>query len=150
VHKPKYSDTLVHNSKEVPKSKLRNQYNARAKKGKNGFKSFEEYVQWYTEQPKRCSYCMVDEETVREIVLQGKLKSARFPIGSKITRGRSRGVNLEVDRWDSSKPYSKKNCCLACYFCNNDKSDVFDGKEYVKFFENRKEYLERKLKSKRK
>ena len=28
-------------------------------------------------------------------------------------------------------PYSVDNCVLSCYFCNNDKSDIFSEKEYI-------------------
>jgi hypothetical protein len=132
------------------KAKLKAQFNSRVKSGRNGFTSCDEYVTWYMAQPRKCTYCNVSEETVRSIVMTGKLKSARFPLNGVVTRGRSRGVNLEVDRWDSSKSYSKSNCRLACYFCNNDKSDVFDGKEYVKFFQNRKKYLDKLNNNKRK
>jgi hypothetical protein len=130
--------------------RLKGQFNSRLKAGRNAFKTFEEYCEWYLAQPKVCYYCGVSEETVRKIVMTGKLKSARFPLNAVVTQGRSRGVNLEVDRWDSSKPYSKGNCRLACYFCNNDKSDVFDGKQYLQFFQNRKMYLDKLAKIKRK
>ncbi len=48
---------------------------------------------------------------------------------------------LEVDRIKPKDAYSEKNCVLACYFCNNDKSDVFDGEDYKLFFQNRFKFL---------
>ncbi len=150
VNRTKLNSTQDARDAKALKAKLKAQFNSRVKSGRNGFTSFDEYVTWYLAQPRKCTYCNVSEETVRAIVMSSKLTSARFPLNGVVTQGRSRGVNLEVDRWDSSKPYSKKNCCLACYFCNNDKSDVFDGREYVNFFENRKEYLEKLMKTKRK
>ena len=42
-----------------------------------------------------------------------------------------RGRSLEVDRIDSGKPYSPENCVLACYPCNNAKSDDFSYEEFL-------------------
>ena len=41
-----------------------------------------------------------------------------------------RWKRLEVDRIESKKPYSPENCVLACYPCNNAKSDVFSYGEF--------------------
>ncbi len=46
-------------------------------------------------------------------------------------RGGRRGKRLEVDRMISDQPYSPDNCVLACYPCNNAKSDVFTYKEFM-------------------
>ncbi len=43
-----------------------------------------------------------------------------------------RGYNLEVDKRDNKEGYSPENCVLACYPCNNAKSDVFSYKEFLK------------------
>ena len=40
-----------------------------------------------------------------------------------------RGNTLEVDRYDDDKSYSEENCCLACYWCNNAKTDTFTKAE---------------------
>ena len=65
------------------------------------------------------------------------LKSIRFA---------TRGQNLEVDRTDGNI-YSRKKCVLACYFCNNDKSDVVSSKDYLKYFrKTRAKYLADKIK----
>jgi len=42
-----------------------------------------------------------------------------------------RGKRLEVDRIESKEPYSPENCVLACYPCNNAKSDVFTYQEFI-------------------
>ena len=75
------------------------------------------------------------------LVMTGILKSNRFPKDGVIGRGRSRGVWLEVDRLEAKENYSEKNCVLSCYFCNNDKSDVFNGAQYHEFSTNRTQFL---------
>ena len=129
------------NYKSKPDKNLRsNYYN---KKGKNemDFNSFPEFKKWYNEQEKKCCYCGVEEKVVQEIVMTGKLPSNRFPKNGIVSRGRARGIYLEVDRKNPKKNYSADNCELACYFCNNDKSDVFDESQYPKFFKNRATFL---------
>lgn len=42
-----------------------------------------------------------------------------------------RGKRLEVDRMDSRKSYTPENCVLACYPCNNAKSDVFSYEQFL-------------------
>lgn len=46
-----------------------------------------------------------------------------------------RGKNFEVDRKDNSRQYSPDNCVLACYPCNNAKSDVFSYQEFLEIGE---------------
>ena len=46
-------------------------------------------------------------------------------------RGGRRGQRLEVERPESKEPYSPENCVLACYPCNNAKSDVFSYAEFL-------------------
>lgn len=69
------------------------------------------------------------------------LTSNRFPQQGKLGRGQSRGVWLEVDRLIPKGNYSPENCVLACYFCNNDKSDVFHGNDYKAYITDTVGYL---------
>lgn len=124
---------------------LKASYDDRNRKGTNSFLSFEDYTNWYNSQPKICHYCGLTELQSQEIVVKGLLTSNRFPQNGRTGRGKGRGMWLEVDRIHPKKPYSEGNCVLACYFCNNDKSDVFSGDDYKLFFQNRKEFLERLL-----
>jgi hypothetical protein len=123
------------------KQQLRNWYNGKMRQKNMGFRTYEIFERWYQKQPKQCHYCHIEEVVVQEIVMRGLLTSARFPkIGLK-ARGRNRGKWLEVDRKNPLRKYSAANCVLACYFCNNDKSDVFDELQYQAFKENRACFL---------
>ena len=128
------------------KEKLKINFNQRRREGKNLFIDFEDFYDWYINQKKSCHYCSLDESEMQSIVMQGIVTSNRFPQNGIIGRGQARGVWLEVDRLQPKANYSRDNCVLSCYFCNNDKSDVFDGVEYKLFMEDRVGYLRRKLK----
>jgi hypothetical protein len=131
--------------KPKTQQQLKRWFNARQKKGVIGFKDFNHFKKWYDSQKKECKYCGLSEEESQVIVMtppqHPHLTSNRFPQNGIITRGHSRGVWLEIDRVNPKGNYSENNCVLCCYFCNNDKSDVFDGQSYPKFMSNRKNYL---------
>lgn len=122
--------------------KLKNDYNRRVKNLLNEFESFEEFYNWYNSQEKKCYYCGLSQENSRLIVMNGLLKSKRFPENGQLKRGKARGYYLELDKKDSNLKYSIDNCVLSCYFCNNDKSDVFNSEEYLNFSKNRLQFLE--------
>lgn len=140
-------------TKYEPKTEtqLKNWYDKKVRDKKNGFDSFQDFLDWYKKQENKegekcCYYCGLTEEESQRIVMEGKLESNRFPKDGKIEKGKNRGVWLEIDRDKPKGDYSKDNCVLACYFCNNDKSDVFkSAKEYIKFKKNRLEYLKKLL-----
>ncbi|MDP2953067.1 MAG: HNH endonuclease signature motif containing protein [Chloroflexota bacterium] len=81
----------------------------------------QEFYTWYerrlNEQKGCCAYCGLPGNT-------------KDHYGKWFRDGR-RGQRLEVDRKESKKPYSAKNCVLACYPCNNAKSDVFSHEEFL-------------------
>jgi len=123
------------------KEQLKNWYNQKVKNNKADFLDFEDFYRWYSKQEKKCYYCGLKELESQKIVMLGSLKSNRFPLNGKITQGRARGVWLEIDRKNPKGKYSKENCVLCCYFCNNDKSDVFNEIGYKKFRKDRISYL---------
>jgi hypothetical protein len=82
---------------------------------------------------------------MQEISMTGILTSKRFPQNGIIGQGTNRAVWLEIDRIAPNGLYSRDNCVLCCYFCNNDKSDVFRGDVYATFFQNRVAYLRQLL-----
>ena len=79
------------------------------------------FYEWYekqaSEQGELCWYCHLPGCT-----------SVHY--GSPFRKGK-RGLHLEVDRMNNDKGYSPNNCVLACYPCNNAKSDVFTYDEFV-------------------
>ena len=121
-------------------------YNKKSKKNnKKNFENFECFLKWYNNQEKECFYCGLKEEEMQKLTWSGILKSKRFPIKFDIKfdikKGKNRGVWLEIDRKNPEDGYYPENCVLCCYFCNNDKSDIFIGDEYKKFYQNRVNYL---------
>lgn len=123
------------------KPQLRNWFNGKKRQEQMGFKTYETFESWYNKQPKHCHYCQIQEVAVQEIVMRGLLTSARFPKMGLKARGRNRGKWLEVDRKNPNGKYKAANCVLACYFCNNDKSDIFNQKQYQDFIQNRLKFL---------
>ena len=69
--------------------------------------------------PKFCAYCGISEKECKDF----------FENHLEFTRGRHRGLSLEVDRIDSSKDYEPGNVIWACYVCNNSKSNYFNSPE---------------------
>jgi hypothetical protein len=86
-------------------------------------KNLKEYfLKWYFENMKKgCYYCGQDN-------LLYVLQKGRFPEKAKNKPRRF----LELDRRNNDDVnYGKNNCVLACYPCNNAKSNVFNEKEFL-------------------
>ncbi|HET8829493.1 MAG TPA: hypothetical protein VFM79_09125 [Pelobium sp.] len=110
--------TLYHNKKNLP--------------GFSSFKEFNNFYKWYKNQYEmqdgKCYYCKSDEKVI------STLFEKKFINRKRTTRGK----HLEVERRDSTDNlYNSENCVLACYFCNNDKSDIFNEKEYLEYLSDR-------------
>jgi len=71
-----------------------------------------------------CHYCGITIERVKELALKRKL-----------FKKSSRGWSLEIDRIDSNKEYRHENCVMACYWCNNAKTDEFNKEEFKRIGE---------------
>ena len=78
----------------------------------------EDFISWYKKVPKECYYCGCTLDDIRRFWELNDNKR-------KVTRGRS----FEIDRLKDER-YSENNCVLACYWCNNAKSDVFTPDEF--------------------
>jgi len=102
----------------------------------NGFKNF---YNWYINEEQTCCYCGITEQSLQAIKDNGWATK------------RHRGSKLEVERVDTnSNNYSEDNCALACYFCNNHKSDVITKDDFSTYFkEPMKLYLEKLTKTKK-
>lgn len=85
------------------------------------FKSKEDFITWYVDTKSKqnncCFYCKTNQSIISSNIMT-------------LTK-RPRGRHLEVERKDSkNNTYDENNCVLACYFCNNAKSDVFNEDEF--------------------
>ena len=49
---------------------------------------------------------------------------------SQLFKKVNRGFKLEIERFDSNIEYSYENMDLACYWCNNSKTDEFTKEEF--------------------
>lgn len=90
---------------------------------KKGLRSitFDIFRQWYLDQGEKCVYCGLTTE--ESLILFNK-----YPLS---TRGGKRGRRLELDRKNPHLSYSNlSNLVLACYWCNNAKTNYFEFDEF--------------------
>jgi len=82
---------------------------------------FSDFESLYSKEPNEriCHYCKINDKQIEELSNKGKIKTKR-----------DRGFTMEIDRLEPNKEYSLKNCVLACYWCNNAKSDEFTPGEF--------------------
>ena len=114
----------VYNGKKVLCDKQDKENNNKEKTFR--FENFKDFYDWYTEQKRECAYCGTKEHVLRELFESEKIKSKR---------GEKRGKTLEIERTNSeTNEYSAENCVLACYFCNNHKSDIISEKDHRDYF----------------
>ncbi len=125
---------------------LKTWFDSKVREDKSGFKNYEDFRDWYDNKTKFCFYCGLTEEETQELIHRGLLTSKRFPNEGKTSQGVNRGYWLEVDRRIPTGVYSRENCELSCYFCNNDKSDVFTDIQYKVFVKDRIGFVRNLLK----
>jgi hypothetical protein len=84
---------------------------------------FLEFKNWYNLQNDCCIYCRLSSFETNTLY-------NKFP---KSTRNGKRGKSLELDRKNQNiKNYSVlENLCLACYWCNNAKTNYFSFDEFM-------------------
>lgn len=109
--------TSLEKNKSDLKSELENQY---VKNFEDVFSlhDFERFVNGRDSVP-RCAYCNINESIINELANK-----------EKIFKKSQRGYSFEIDRKNSNKEYSKENCVLSCYWCNNAKTDEFTYEEF--------------------
>jgi len=79
---------------------------------------------YYKDQEKEkraCHYCKITEKQL-ELLANNKLINTK--------RYYRRGKTMEVDKIDPNGEYTLENIVLACYMCNNAKSDEFSEEEF--------------------
>lgn len=92
-------------------------------KSKSGHSVF---IDWYLNHPKQCCYCGVHESELSKYFNgSGQAEKAC---------NRKRGPWLEVERLytypENKNIYNAENCALACYICNNAKSDFISAEDF--------------------
>lgn len=98
---------------------LRNRFNEdRAK----GFRNFVNFIKWYIGKELRCCYCGINESDL--------IKYFNNQTYDKHKVKRQRGRCLEIEVVENCNDYSPENCELACYICNNTKSDFLSAKSF--------------------
>ncbi len=113
-------------------------YNKFNEKRKEGFKTFEVFLEWYRNQDRKCYYCQTSEELLKNLFKNGVFN----PKKKAWTKG-----SLQIEKRDPNVEYSEDNCVLACVFCNNAKSDLMTDEEFKNYFgETMNKYLEFKVK----
>lgn len=89
------------------------------------FGSADAFFKWYIHQPLRCCYCGVKETDLPRYFDEKK---------DQYKEARQRGKLLEVERLvtapNTANRYNENNCALACYICNNAKSDFISPKDF--------------------
>jgi hypothetical protein len=84
------------------------------------------FFEWYRAQPRKCAYCGIEETKLEKL-----FDKETGILGTK----RGRGRTLELERRNTvTNEYSKENCVLACYLCNNHKSDLITEEEHLEYF----------------
>lgn len=116
--------------------RVRSLYHNKLKLDGFSFQNFNSFYKWYKSQYQtqkgKCYYCETDEKII------ALLFERKFQNRKRITRGK----HLEIERRDSTgNLYNEENCVLACYFCNNDKSDIFNEHDYLEYLKDRKGFL---------
>ena len=107
------------------KTKIKELFGSNLKKLKDNYASIfnENFKSAYDDLMKeeKCAYCGIYVDQIKALGENKKLNNKRSD---------TRGYTLEIDRMLPNLEYSKENCCMACYWCNNAKTDEFSPKEF--------------------
>jgi hypothetical protein len=68
-----------------------------------------------------CEYCGISTMQIKLLGDNAQLHNKRSEI---------RGYTLEIDRKEPNLEYTKDNCFMSCYLCNNAKTDEFTVLEF--------------------
>ena len=107
------------------KTKIKELFGANLKKLKDEYASIfnENFKSAYDDlmKEKKCAYCGIHVDQIKALGKNKKLNNKRSD---------TRGYTLEIDRKLPNLEYSEDNCCMACYWCNNAKTDEFSPEEF--------------------
>jgi hypothetical protein len=86
------------------------------------FFPFSEFEKIFEPAPENriCHYCRISDKDIETLEAKGQIQTKR-----------QRGYTMEIDRIKPRYEYSKANVVLACYWCNNAKSDEFSEPEFI-------------------
>ena len=83
-----------------------------------------DFYNWFIkEEAKGCHYCNLQLNQVKDFLEFEKKKKGH--------KRKNRGKSFEVDRKNHISKYKRKDCILACYMCNNAKSDLYEYDEFL-------------------
>ncbi len=68
---------------------------------------------------RKCAYCEISDQEISDMRERGTIKTKR-----------GRGYSMEIDRINSNEEYKRENLLLACYWCNNAKTDEYTEDEF--------------------
>ena len=89
-----------------------------------------DFREWYRGKEKKCCYCGIKEEELKKYFNE---KNSQYYI-SEDDKARQRGKYLEIERIEtapkSRNKYIPDNTDLACYVCNNAKSDFISPTDF--------------------
>lgn len=82
---------------------------------------YSEFTKLFDQDPinRKCHYCKITDKDIELLRNKRKIKTKQF-----------RGYSMEIDRINSNREYRPENVVLACYWCNNAKSDEFTSSEF--------------------
>lgn len=90
-----------------------------------------DFIHWYKEKEKKCCYCGIEEKYLIEYFNNNN--NIQYYRNDK-DKARQRGKFLEIERIKTSdksvNQYFPENTELACYICNNAKSDFLSAKNF--------------------
>lgn len=125
-------ETIKKSYQRVKYKKNKQDVSICCEKWRNDYSNFK---RWYTTEFQKqqgvCEYCGLPGDTMEAY--------------GRHFRDGKRGLSLEVERKIAKRNYSPRNCVLACYPCNNAKSDVFTYDEFKKIGQTIREIKNRKL-----
>lgn len=111
----------VYHTMKTKKNELQNEIEKFRKNYISHFsKVFEEDKFYNLLDQEECAYCRLTEKEIR-VLAKGK----------QLHKKVERGWKLEIDRLNSNLEYKPDNCVMACYWCNNAKTDEFTAEEFM-------------------